>query len=1013
MVVAGPGTGKTQILASRIAFILANTDSSAQNILCLTYTDAGTIAMRKRLVSMIGNDAHRVSIHTFHSFCNRVIQENKDYFDYKSLEPVSDLERIEYLTQLSLDLPDDHPLKKMKGNVGYLVSALSRLFEWMKMENVTPDQIAHLTAARKVEMEEGDEFRYKRKYKEFNKGDLNLRKLEEAHRKLDELVAASALFHIYEDFMSDNGRYDYSDMILWVIRLFETTPQALSRYQEVFHYILVDEYQDTSGSQNTLLHLLLNYWDRPNVFVVGDDDQSIYRFQGAEIKNVIDFVETYSQHLTSILLKTNYRSTQPILNAAKRIIDLNQERLVRHTGLLDKDLASHKDPGNVGSRVQLVKLENEYLQAYWVVQSIKKAIDNGSKPEDFAIIYGKHAYGELTAELLKQEQIPVFLKRSDNILHSESVVRILSVLTYINKENRYPFSGAFELFELLHLPHFGIQPISLARLSYYLNKNRSDYKGWRDFLDRLSSIDPIDIGISPNEHKRTIDAALILEGLVAFSANESLFQLVTKVVQSLDLSGMALQTSQFTFELESIISFLNFTELELETDNKLDLDAFLTKIELMNHHRLAIGKEHIVYDKNGVNLLTAHASKGLEFQHVYVLNCVASAWEKKRRMPLPFSLQQLYAKDRDDVVLEEVRRLFYVAMTRAETSLNLVYFSRDKSGKEIARSEFLDELDGVESVEHIAPELNYDKARKVYGHLFTEASIKKIDLLDPPFLDEYLETYQLSVSHLNNYIECPTKFYFQNILRVPAPKNVYMSFGIAIHNAMDHITRLYNEQSPEFTDQKLRELYEFYLKKEKAVFSEKDYDGFLSLGKNILTDYFETTTGSWKAIEKIETEVLIDRVVVDGVPIKGQLDRIEVTGKTVNVVDFKTGDAERGVKKMRPPKENADESDSLEKRFGGSYWRQIMFYSLLVNGDSSRDTTMISGEMAFIEPVGPGEFIREKVMITPMASSIIRHQVKDVYDRIRNRDFLSGCKKEDCYWCNFVSTYYSVKKQIG
>ncbi len=1010
MVVAGPGTGKTQILASRIAYILENTDSGAQNILCLTYTEAGTIAMRKRLVSMIGNEAHKVSIHTFHGFCNRVIQENQEHFDYKSLDPISDLERIEYLTEIALDLRDEHPLKKMKGNVGYLVGALSQLFDWMKKENVSSKEIESLVGHRKQEMRDGDEFRYKRKYKEFSAGDLNIRKLEEIEKKLDDLVAASAIFDLYQAKMSTNNKYDFSDMILWVIRLFETKSSALSNYQENFHYLLVDEYQDTSGSQNALLTLLLNYWEKPNVFVVGDDDQSIYRFQGAEIKNVVDFVDTYGKHLKSVLLKTNYRSTQPILAAAKSIIDLNEERLINLTDLLDKTLTSHKDPYASGSKVNVVKLDNEYIQAFWIVEEIKQKISDGAQPEDFAIIYIKHAYGHVIAELLKNEQIPVFLKRSDDVLASASVQKILTILTYVNKEIHFPFSAEFELFELLHFSQFRIKPLTLARLSYFLNKNRSVYKNWRSFLAELENISLIELGISLDEKERIISTGKTVEEIIALAANESLYQLVSYVIHTLNVSKLALQSSQFAFELESIITFLNFTENELKSEKDIGLSQLLEKVNLMKHHHLSIGKEHIVYDKKGVNLLTAHASKGLEFKHVFVIQCIASAWEKRRKKSLPFSLQQLFSKDRDQVVLEEIRRLFYVAMTRAEDSLYLTYFDKDKSGKEIARSALLDELEGKESCHFLNPVVDQTKTLQHLNSVFAEPKLDRIDLLDPPFLEEYLQSYKLSVSHLNNYLECPTKFYFQNILRVPSSKNVFMSFGIAMHNALDQIIKLLNLKSPDYTSQKLMELYEFYLKKERPVFNEKDFNGFLVLGRDILSEYFTAKKEHWESIEKMETEVMIDRVEVDGVPIKGQLDKIEFTGKTVTVVDYKTGDAKNGLKKMKPPIENATPEDSLEKQFGGSYWRQIMFYSLLINHDTTRDYSMISGKMDFVEPVGPGEFLSQVLVITPEYEAVIKSQVKSVYSRIKNREFMNGCKKEDCYWCSFTSNYYQSKK---
>lgn len=1010
MVIAGPGTGKTQILASRIAYILEETDTGAGNILCLTYTDAGTIAMRKRLVQMIGPDAHRVSIHTFHGFCNRVIQENQEHFDYKRLDAVSDLERVEYLTQIAVNLDQDHRLKKMKGNVGYLVGALSTLFDWMKMEHVTPEQLEDLVKRRKVEMREGDEFRYKRKYKEFNAGDLNQKKLDEAEQKLDDLVAAALLFHTYQTTMEENSRYDYTDMILWVIDLFRNKQSVLSNYQEKFHFILVDEFQDTSGSQNELLQLLLNYWAKPNVFVVGDDDQSIYRFQGAEVKNVIDFAQQYGDHLKSILLKTNYRSTQNILSASKLVIDQNKERLVNLIGSLDKTLVSHRDPYSTGEKVRIVELQNEYLQSVWIANEIERGIrENGDKPEDFAIIYAKHAHGETLASLLRNKQIPVYLKRSDNILVSESVNKVIRFLTYINKELQFPFSGEFELFELLHFEHFGIAPLTIARLAYHFNQNRQEYQNWRTFLSRLPDLKST-LRLPDKEFEAIYSAHKSIEHLIARGAQVSPYKLTSILIEQLDLSTYALEADSFTFELESLITFLDFVEQESKTDPQFSIDHLLTKIRLMEHHRIQIAKEHVVFDKKGVNLLTAHASKGLEYKHVFVINCIESVWEKRRRQALPFGIHQLFTRDSDESAIEEIRRLFYVAMTRTEDSLCLTYFSEDKGGKEISRSAFIDDIFQTNCTDFIRQDVDQEQASGMLHELFSNHAIPAKDLLDPPFLSEYLQSYKLSVSHLNNYLECPTTFYFRHILRVPSPKNVYMSFGTAIHNALDHIIRLYNQNSEEFSREKLVELYEFYLKKERPVYSEKEFLDFMSLGKNILADYFNYKLPHWKETEKMETEVMIDRIEVDGVPIKGQLDIMEISGQAANVIDYKTGDAYRGMRKLKAPIEGASEDDSIEKRFGGSYWRQIMFYSLLVNNDHSSNLRMQKGEMEFIEPVNPGEFLNGSVYITPENENFMRTLVREVYDRIMNRDFLNGCGQEDCHWCSFVQKHYSHSK---
>ena len=340
MVIAGPGTGKTQILASRVGKILLETDVLPENILCLTYTDAGVVAMRKRLLQLIGPDAYKVNIYTFHAFCNDVIQENLFLFEKTSLDPISELERIELFKQLIDSFPKNHPLKRYRGDVYYEIRNLDKLFSAMKREGWTPDFISRKINEYLADLPNRDEFVYKRKYKEFNAGDLKKDKIEEEKERMEKLRAAVNEFDRFQEMMKKKKRYDFDDMINWVIKAFEENKNLLTNYQERFQYILVDEYQDTSGTQNRLVELLISYWNKPNIFVVGDDDQSIYRFQGANVENMLGFVNSYQNDLFTVVLTENYRSTQAIIDASKALINRNEERLVKQIPNLSKELRS-------------------------------------------------------------------------------------------------------------------------------------------------------------------------------------------------------------------------------------------------------------------------------------------------------------------------------------------------------------------------------------------------------------------------------------------------------------------------------------------------------------------------------------------------------------------------------------------------------------------------------------------------------------------------------------------------
>ena len=207
MVIAGPGTGKTQILACRIGKILKDTDALPENILCLTYTDAGVVAMRKRLISFIGPDAYKVNIYTFHAFCNEVIQENLSLFEKTALDPISDLEKIEYFKLLIDSFPKNHPLKRYRGDVYYEINNLSHLFSTMKQEGWTPAFILQKIDEYISDLPARDDFIYKRKYKEFNAGDVKKDKLDDEKERMNKLRAAVNEFDRFQQIMKENMKY--------------------------------------------------------------------------------------------------------------------------------------------------------------------------------------------------------------------------------------------------------------------------------------------------------------------------------------------------------------------------------------------------------------------------------------------------------------------------------------------------------------------------------------------------------------------------------------------------------------------------------------------------------------------------------------------------------------------------------------------------------------------------------------------------------------------------------------
>ena len=442
MVIAGPGTGKTQILAARIGKILLSTDTQPDNILCLTYTDAGAIAMRRRLQQFIGADAYKVHIYTFHAFCNDVIQDNLHLFEKNSLDAISELENIQLFKKLIDNFEKNHPLKRYRGDVYYEINNLRQLFSAMKREGWSPEHINQKIDEYTDGLSLRDEYIAKRATKEFKKGDLRTDKIEEEKEKKEKLRAAVNEFEKYQALMRERNRYDFDDMINWVIKAFEENPQVLANYQERFQYILVDEYQDTSGTQNKLVQLLINYWDKPNVFVVGDDDQSIYRFQGANVENMLQFANTYADDLLKVVLVNNYRSTQPILNISKTLISNNNERLITQIEGLTKELISSNDKIKHLLHEPVIREYNSVKEEMaGITHEVHALLQEGIPAGKIAVIYKENKYGEELANYMRLKAIPVFSKRSINILQDAFINKVLTILRYLNAEHDIPYGG--------------------------------------------------------------------------------------------------------------------------------------------------------------------------------------------------------------------------------------------------------------------------------------------------------------------------------------------------------------------------------------------------------------------------------------------------------------------------------------------------------------------------------------------------------------------------------------------
>lgn len=1014
LVVAGPGTGKTQILAARVGNILDKTDAQAENILCLTYTEAGVTAMRKRLIKFIGTEAYKVNIHTFHSFCNKVIQDNPSLFGFGEMEAISELEEIELFEKLIDGFDKDSLLKRFRGKIYYDISRLKSLFSTMKKENINVSKIEKAVTEYADSLYDDPKFLCKRKTttKEgltFLKGDVRTDKIELEKKKFDITIEAAKQFEKYQKIKTQANKYDFDDMILDVLEQFQKNEYLLGKYQEQFLYFLVDEYQDTNGSQNEILQLLFSFWEKPNVFVVGDDDQSIYRFQGASLSNILDFYDLTLAHLPKeeqesriIVLKENYRSTQQILNLAASTIKENSERLINQiqTVTLDKNLNAAGDVAK-GNKVvpKIMTYPNASHETADIANQIVALHAEGVNLKEIGVLYSQHKQSEDIQQCLNQKDIPVSTSKKVDILSSRMTNMLLDMMTYIADENQIPHSREDLLFNMMLTPFFNIKAIQVARLSFELRENR--YKRpkttWREALENLEVIFDEK---SVEEIKYIADLTNKWQKDLQELPLQLLFQTILDDIKCIEYIT---KHNEKAWLLQELKTFFDFIKQENAKNTNLSLNAFLELINKYRDYGIRIPFVKSTYSENAVQLSTIHGSKGLEYKYVFLMGMNSNLWESKRASNFGYALpENILQKIAVESKNEELRRLFFVAITRAEKYLQISNFAKDEKGKNLTPSVFLEALSGDKNVFFEEKQLIDDD---IFDYTVLQLKKEKVspELIEKNMLKRRLESYKMSVTHLNNYLECPLKFYYQNFIQFPQAKNGSMAFGSAVHDAIETLFKQMLENDKVFpTVAEFVEIGKRQMYKQQDSFTKKEYEQKITYIEKFYPEYYNQYVSEWNKEVKLEEKM---EAVFQDINLTGKLDKIEFDKNNIAIIDYKTGQWKSDKKKLfrAPVLEPKDpENPKFEEQHGGNYWRQAVFYKILIDNSVQlyqRDWSLVNTAFDFVEPnAKTGEFHKEKVVIGLSDVMTVKKQISDTFQKINDLNF-EGCGKEDCAVC--------------
>lgn len=996
MVIAGAGTGKTQTIALRIGKILTETQVNPNNILCLTFTDNAALNMRQRLLDLIGSTSYGVRICTFHAFCNSVIKDHPEYFLFSSREstPLDEVKQIQIVRSLIDKLPTPSPLKSFNFTYFYEKDVIRSLTS-LKKENVSPDNFADLIklatdfvklsqptvdklialrASAKTETEIVDliyqlssklsplyQSRFNLFLDLFKKQTSSLSDLKKNCRDLVEKTSLNlpklqdllTLYRGYQQTLLDQGLYDYDDMILWVIKAFKDNPTLLSEYQELYQYLLVDEFQDTNSSQYEIINELIKDQERPNIFVVGDDDQSIYRFQGASVENVYTFSQRFQKDLQIIILKNNYRSHKLILDSSSDVISHNLNRITHYLDNIDKSLVSTRsfDP----DPINLFAANSTLEECHYVAAKIKKLIADGVKPSEIAVLYRNNADISDLLPHLGQNKIKYLLSDSINILETPEIQQLLTLFQYLfHPEDANLYA------KVISYNFLKIKPLTLYKLFHH-QLDPDKVKRLRKFQKNLAYIEKL-LNNAPAD------------------------QVFNKIIRRFGYLRWVLKHHRVNLlkQINTLYSHLK-NSLQIE---KISLSQWVDNLQILIDGGLSLNSPPLLGDLDqSIRLMTVHKAKGLEFEHVFLFKVLSGKWDNsasRTLIKLPLGIVKTDIADSAfDSDLEEDRRLFYVALTRAKNQIYLSYSRFNDANREQLHSIFINEIDSqrLESTKS-TPDSEITALRSFYSPKIPRLSSVSLH----GYLDNYLTTqYRFNVTHLNSYLHCPLCFFFKTILRLPQSKTKSLSFGTSVHGALAY---LYQHH---LSLEKFLAVFVDNLKRENLT--DKDFQDLLSSGKKIMTDYYTYYQAEFDHECLVEHDFKNYNVRLGEIPLTGKIDKMEILDNhLVNVVDYKTGKPDSKYQELSPD---------------GDYFRQLVFYKILCDHAHGFKYQVKSGTIDFVQPNSKGQYVRKNFAITAADEAKLIAQIQDVYAKILTQNFTVGpdCNDPD-HLHNLLDKYF-------
>lgn len=973
MVVAGPGTGKTQVLALRIANILIKTDIGASGVLCLTFTNSGVFAMRERLKKYIGGASSDVHVATFHSFAQKIVEKQFELLDLPMMPQILD-EQSSVLLFDEILQNNEWEYLRPRNNPSQYFYDLKSLISLLKRESISVEDFS-IALDSEIKSIENDPTSIS------SRGETKGMLKKEVEKKIESLKRTKetvTFFNLYEQYKKDKSYMDYDDVLMYALEIIKTSDDVASQIREESQYILIDEHQDSSGIQNKLLKAIWGEVDRPNIFVVGDDRQLIYGFGGASISYFEEFKNTFGKaHLITLL--ENYRSTQNILNTADVLLEstLAEGSLRSNT----KDLHD----------ISLYPCEYERDEILLAGKLFKDKIESGITPESCALLVPKNKNVRSAIRILRDAGLPVATGHNVSFFDLEETYIFKNILKVVAD----PYDNV-ALGELLFAQASNINPLeahaflrgistrdlSLADLISYKNTKTDDL-----FSDSNS------IRILGKK----------IESFMNVYKESDVYTLIQTIGNEYFINPSSEHNTLIrNVEVTRTYLHLVIALFEKHPHTKLpDFLGFIDRLESYNQHipLATIG------EGNGIQVMTLHGSKGLEFEVVHIAHMNESTFMRGKRggFTLPEKFDHMI-EEKDELT---AKRELYVALTRAKRFCTLSYAGESFSGATLEVAHILSEIPDTHIVQKSIDEsiniitkdnpLAYIEQNKSEDTVGVQELVK---IISKDYVDK-----NVSVTLLNNFFECPWKWYFSSFLQLPTPKIESLILGSVVHTGIEYILK----EKIKPTSKIIETIIDTSLNKE--LVSDKSLRARVHKNAQIILN-------NWvkNYLPHIHKSYMTERSVsffdknLPHLKMYGKIDLTEnyedlPTGEAGGIVvtDFKTGGS-----KTKSIIEKHDEEGRLS-----SLMRQLAMYSYLLSNQKVSHSKLL-----FLEEEANNKNAVYSTSIGEEEIDLLVRDIKEYDEALKSGTWVSrechfkpyGSDSTECEYCAKSKIYKTTKK---